>query len=76
MQRLAKTTTYGVMHMTVAFLVAYALTGNWKLALGISTVEPIVQTFCYTLHELAWERKLTRKKLMDPHGGHAGLFHH
>lgn len=76
MQRLTKIATYGIMHMAVAFLVAYALTGNWKLALGISIVEPIVQTFCYTLHELAWERKLTRKKLMHPHGGHAGLFHH
>ena len=74
MQRLTKTATYGIMHMVVAFLVAYALTGNWKLALGISIIEPIVQTFCYTLHELAWERRITRKKLMDPCGGHAGLF--
>lgn len=74
MQRMTKTLTYGVMHMTVAFLVAYAITRDWKLAAGISVIEPIVQTFCYSLHELAWERKLTRKKLMDPCGGHAGLF--
>lgn len=75
MQRMTKTLTYGVMHMTVAFLVALAITGDWKLSASISVIEPIVQTFCYTLHEYAWERKLTRKKLMAPCGGHAGLFH-
>lgn len=75
MNRLSKTATYGVMHMSVAFLVAYCITGNWKLSVSISLIEPVVQTFCYTLHELAWERKLTRKALMSPHGGHAGLFH-
>jgi uncharacterized membrane protein len=73
MHTIYKTTTYGVMHMLVAFAVAYALTGNWKLAGGIAIVEPIVQTFCYTLHEWAWTRKLTPVRLMHTHGGHAGL---
>lgn len=63
------------MHMSVAFLVAYCITDDWKLSMSISLIEPIVQTFCYTLHELAWERKLIRKPLMCAHGGHAGLIH-
>lgn len=68
-----KTVTYGIMHMIVAFLVALALTGSWKLALGISLVEPIVQTFCYYLHEKAWGRVTEKPVIISPCGGHAGL---
>ncbi len=72
-KQLAKTLTYGAMHMVVAFLVALALTGSWKLALGISLVEPVVQTFCYYLHEKAWSRVTDKPSLISPCGGHAGL---
>jgi uncharacterized membrane protein len=51
-----KTVTYSVMHMTVAFIVALAISGNWLLALSISLIEPIVQTIAYFFHERAWER--------------------
>lgn len=68
-----KTVTYGIMHMIVAFLVALALTGSWKLALGISLVEPVVQTFCYYLHEKLWARVTEKPVLISPCGGHAGL---
>jgi uncharacterized membrane protein len=51
-----KTLTYSVMHFAVAISVAYALTGSWQAALAIGMVEPLVQTFAYTLHERAWAR--------------------
>lgn len=51
-----KTATYGVMHFCVAVVVAYALTRDIAIALSIGLIEPVVQTFAYTLHELGWSR--------------------
>lgn len=56
MRTLAKTATYSVMHVTVAFTVAYAMTGRWEVALGISLIEPAVQTVTFYFHERAWDR--------------------
>ena len=54
---LLKTCTYGVMHFTVAIIVAYALTRDWRLALAVGIVEPIVQTFAFAVHEKLWSRR-------------------
>jgi uncharacterized membrane protein len=56
----AKTLTYCLMHFTVAIAVAYALTGNWKIALSIGIIEPLVQTVTYHLHERGWNRATQR----------------
>lgn len=56
MRTIAKTATYSVMHVTVAFMVAFAMTGRWDVALGISLIEPAVQTFTFYFHERAWDR--------------------
>ena len=56
-----KTVTYGVMHFTVAVLVAFALTRDWRIALAIGTVEPLVQTVFFTLHDRIWTRIEARK---------------
>ena len=53
---LIKTATYSLMHLTVAIAVAYALTGNWAIALGIGLIEPFFQTIAYVLHERLWEK--------------------
>jgi uncharacterized membrane protein len=55
MRTVAKTATYSATHFVVAAGVAYALTGDWRVALAISLVEPLVQTAAYALHEKAWE---------------------
>ena len=55
-RQIAKTTSYSSMHLLVAVAVAYALSGDWRIALGIGIVEPLVQTVAYTIHERAWER--------------------
>ncbi|WP_203293226.1 DUF2061 domain-containing protein [Maricaulis parjimensis] len=52
-----KTVTYALMHLCVAMLVAFALTGDWRAALAIGLVEPFIQTFAYSLHERAWGRR-------------------
>ncbi len=53
---LKKTASYYVMHITVAALVAYAVTGNLWMALTLSLVEPTVQAFAFFFHEKAWAR--------------------
>jgi uncharacterized membrane protein len=49
-----KPVTYSLMHLTVAISVAFALTGDWRIALGVGVIEPMVQTVAYMLHERAW----------------------
>ncbi len=60
-EQAAKTVTYAVMHLVVAMAVAYALSGSWKVALGIGLIEPAVQTVAYTVHERFWRRRAERK---------------
>lgn len=56
MRDLAKTSTYAVMHFCVAVSVAYALTWDIRIALGIGLIEPLVQTAAYAVHERGWAR--------------------
>lgn len=44
------------MHMVVAIAVAWAISGDWRVALGIGLIEPLVQTVAYTIHERLWNR--------------------
>lgn len=53
---LLKTCTYALMHLTVAIIVAFALTRSWRIALAVGVVEPIVQTFAFALHERFWSQ--------------------
>ena len=55
-----KTLTYAAMHFSVAVTVAYAVSGNWQTALAIGTVEPLVQTFAYNIHERSWQKNYQR----------------
>ncbi len=58
MNRLAlKTTSYGITHFFVATAVAYAITGNLAMAVGIGLIEPLVQTVVFAVHDWLWERK-------------------
>lgn len=49
-----KPVTYSLMHLTVAIAVAYTLTRDWRIALGVGVIEPMVQTVAYMAHEKAW----------------------
>lgn len=50
-----KTASYGALHIIVATAVAYSLTGDWAVALGIGLIEPIVQTGVFAVHDWLWE---------------------
>jgi uncharacterized membrane protein len=57
MARIAlKSFTYCMMHLTVAIAVAYALTRDWRAALAIGLLEPLVQTVFFTIHDRVWSR--------------------
>ena len=55
-RQVAKTGSYSAMHLVVAVTVAYILSGDWRIALGIGIVEPMVQTVAYTIHERIWSK--------------------
>lgn len=67
---LKKTASYYLTHITVAAMVAYAVTGNWVSALALSLLEPTVQAVVYFFHERAWSRL---EKRQQSHSGASAL---
>ena len=59
---LAKTGSYYVIHICVAALVAYAVTGNLIASLTLSLLAPTVQAVAFFFHEKAWERARQRRE--------------
>lgn len=60
-----KTLTFAVMHFSVAFGVAYALTGDVVIGGAVALVEPLVNTVGYYLHERIWARLARRWRTAD-----------
>jgi uncharacterized membrane protein len=58
---MTKTISFGLMHLTVAFGVAYALTGSLVVGGAIALVEPAINTVAYFFHERLWERLRARR---------------
>ncbi|WP_082492962.1 DUF2061 domain-containing protein [Acidovorax sp. Leaf160] len=58
---LMKTGSYYLIHICVAALVAYAVTGNLVASLTLSLLEPTVQAVAYFFHEKAWARAAERR---------------
>lgn len=58
---LMKTGSYYVIHIGVAAMVAYAVTGNLWASLTLSLLEPTVQAVAFFFHEKAWDRAARRK---------------
>ena len=61
LRTLKKTASYYLVHITVAALVAYAVTGNLLMSLTLSLLEPTVQAVAFFFHEKAWERWSQRR---------------
>lgn len=64
---LVKTGSYYLLHITVASLVAYTVTGNWMQALTLSLLEPTVQMAFFYVHEKLWERRARRDQAAGKH---------
>ncbi len=57
-----KIASYGVMHLIVAMLVAFAITRDWRMAMAIGVIEPFFQTFAYSFHDRIWHRIEQRRR--------------
>lgn len=53
---LMKTITFAATHFTVAFAVAYLLTGDILIGSLIAMVEPAINTVAYFFHEKLWAK--------------------
>ena len=51
-----KTFTFAVLHFSVAFGVAYVLTGSVGISGAVALVEPMVNTVAFYFHEKAWQK--------------------
>ncbi len=51
-----KTMTFAAMHFSVAFAVAWLLTGDIVVGGAVAMVEPAVNTVAYYFHEKIWNR--------------------
>jgi len=51
---MTKTFSFAVMHFTIAFGVAYLLTGDLVVGGTVALVEPAVNTVGYHVHEKVW----------------------
>ncbi len=63
---LAKTGTFAAVHFTVAFSVAYLLTGSLGIASAIALIEPAANTVAYLFHERAWSRFMPEPHRVSP----------
>ena len=68
---LKKTASYYVVHISVAAMVAYAVTGDVLMSLTLSLLEPTVQAVAFFFHEKGWERINQRRALRDTEGAPA-----
>lgn len=58
---LMKTGSYYLIHISVAAMVAYAVTGNLWASFTLSLLEPTVQAVAFFFHEKAWDRAARRR---------------
>lgn len=52
---MAKTATFGVMHLITAFSVTYAMTGSVAVAGTVTFVEPLANTFVHYYLDKYWD---------------------
>ncbi len=51
-----KTISFAILHFTVAFTVAYLLTGSLLVGGAMALLEPSINTVAFYFHELVWKK--------------------
>jgi uncharacterized membrane protein len=64
---MAKSATFGVMHLGIAFSVAYAFTGSITVAGAMTVVEPLLNTVAHYFFDGWWERRKVPAGAARPH---------
>lgn len=59
----AKTATYGVLHIVVAFMVGWLVSGDVHIGLGVAMLEPLAQIGGFYFHEKFWQKYQAKKAL-------------
>ncbi|UOO81951.1 DUF2061 domain-containing protein [Uruburuella testudinis] len=59
-----KTITFAILHFSVAFSVAYLLTGSIGISSAVALIEPMANTVVFYFHEKAWNRYERKKGIM------------
>ena len=68
---MSKTVTFAAVHFTVAFSVAYLLTGSLLVGGAIALVEPTINTVAYHFHEQVWNRIRSVRQERSHHLAHS-----
>jgi len=62
---MAKSASFGVLHLATAFGISYALSGDLAIAGAITLIEPLANTVVHYFHDKHWpqlERLLQRRR--------------
>lgn len=52
---MSKTLSFAIMHFTIAFTVAYLITGSVLIGGAVAIIEPTINTIAYYFHEKLWQ---------------------
>ena len=58
---MAKTLSFAAVHMSVAFAIGYAFTGDIMVGGALALIEPACNTVAYCFHEKIWKRIEARR---------------
>lgn len=61
-----KTITFAILHFSIAFTVAYLLTGSIIIGGTLALIEPAVNTVAFYFHEKIWKTFENKKKISEP----------
>lgn len=64
---MTKTFTFAILHFTVAFTVAYLLTGSFVIGGLLALIEPLCNTVVFYFHERAWQMVEQKKNGQHSH---------
>ncbi len=62
---MTKTITFAIMHFSVAFTVAYVLTGSLIIGGTVALIEPAINTVAFYFHEKVWKGFENRTKQIE-----------
>jgi uncharacterized membrane protein len=62
-----KTMTFAILHFSVAFTVAYLLTGSALIGGLVALVEPAINTVVFYFHEKAWAHQHHQQSYDNQH---------
>lgn len=56
-----------LLHMSVAFILTYIITGSWEIGGAVAIIEPICNVILLPFHTRFWRRMRLKQKLKIRH---------